>query len=653
MIRRFLMTSMLALLATCASAQNLFVGANFHPHDYDSETEIDAQIAMMQQAGFNVVRMGHLAWDTFEPSDGEFKFEWFDRVMDKMYKAGIRVILDIPVRPAPMWVHRASPGTTIVTFQGDSLQPVHRYFNDVGDPGYQRYAFRLSEMVAKRYASHPALMAYGIDNELGDGSISYSEDVRLRFIQWLKQKYGTVQALNKAWAGWRWSRQLTSFDEVVLPDLDNAGYGGNAERQLDFRVFLSDEIVSFYSHMIRVVNENAPGKPTYTNAWYYSTKFFDYAQLSYNGLMTYGGCGFYPGTALDSYYGMRGAAFGMARIQFEQTTPHWCAEFTTMAAAPQACRKQAYMTLMYGNQMVCGWTWQSMWAGEEQYLEGMVDWDGVTNYKYDEYKQIASEFKKLEPYLPYKPKYEAAITLDFMSTALGRMNGYPVTPHENQVQSCFDWFFDHNMDVRIVDPSRSSLDYKLIIVPGMTYISKETAGKLRRYVSDGGTLVMTSRSAMTDSNGQILKNTQPADLDDVFGIRVGGVLDMPDGSKLDEIQPKGSKVLLTDDFFGKTTPVVTEHAYGKGKAIYVGVAADNAKMAKVIDDAVSYAGVSRGPEVPERVSARWTDSKHLLVLNHSSEDKIINISGKSILTGKKYDGKYILKANDADFIEIK
>lgn len=653
------MNKIISVLAACALcvgayAQNLYVGVNFHPHDYETTSEIDSQIQLMKDAGFNVVRLGHLAWDSFEPSNGNFSFEWFDRVMDKMASAGIRVILDIPVRPAPMWVHRASPGTTIVTFQGDSLQPVHRYFNDVGDPGFQKYAYRLAEKVSKRYAGHPALMAFGIDNELGDGSISYSEDVRQRFITWLKANYGTVDALNKAWAGWRWSRLLCDFDEVVLPDLDNAGYGGNAERQLDFRRFLSDEILGFYNGVIDRVNSNAPGVPTYTNAWYYSGKFFDYAELSYNGKMTYGGCGFYPGTDLDAYYGMRGSSFGMARIQYEQTTPHWCAEFTTMQAAPGACRKQAYMTLMYANQMVCGWTMQSMWAGEEQYLQGLVDWDGTPNYKYDEYRQIASEFAKIQKWFPYKPDYQVGIALDFASTALGRMNGYPVAPHENQAQACFDWFFDRNMDVRIIDPARSSMDFKLVILPGVTYMSKETADKVRRYVADGGTVIMTTRSAMTDEHGQVLKYTQPGNLDDVFGIRLGGILVNQDKKTIDEIELRGAQALAYEDFFGKRMPLVTEHSYGKGRAIYVGTSAGKGNdVSAVIDGAVTSLGITRGPQVPDRVSARWIDSRHLLVLNHSSEDKVIEIKGRgrSLLSGRTFSGSFTLKANDADFIE--
>ena len=660
MTRRLITALLLGSLCLNVQAQTLYTGANFHPHDYDSEAGIEAQINLMQQAGMNVARLGHLAWDSFEPSDGEFRLEWFDKVMDRMAEAGIKVILDIPVRPAPMWVHKACPGTTVVTFQGDTLPPIHRYYNDVGDPGYQAYAFRLAETLCKRYGQHPALLAFGIDNELGDGPISYSENVRRRFIEWLKGRYASADALNEAWAGWRWSRLVNGFDDVVLPELGNAGYGGNAERLLDFRRFLSDEILGFYDTLISKVNDCAPGIPTYTNAWYYSGKLFDYARLSYAGAMTFGGCGFYPGTALDSYYGMRGAAFGMARIQFEQTAPHWCAEFTTMDAAPGACRKQAYMSLMYGNQMVCGWTWQSMWGGEEQYLQGMLDWDGTPNYKYDEYRQIASEFKKIESWLPYKPRYEAAIALDFASTELGRMNGYPVTPHENQTQACFDWFYDHNTDVRIIDPSRSTYaepstgrPYKLVFLPGVTSLTEEATARIREYVKEGGTVVMTSRTAMTDQHGQVVKDTQPHGLADMFGIRLGGILTTESGRHVDEIELRGATVKKETEWYGKKLPLVTSHSFGKGTAVYVGVAANDPMMASLIEEYVGLTKVTRGPELPQWVSGRWTDSRHLLLLNHGGEDKEISLpfSMKSLLSGRQYSGSVTLRANDADFLE--
>src|SRR4051812_25347497 len=103
-------------MSLCASAQQgvsahpkwpgpgqLFVGACYQPIDRSPE-EIARDIAIMKHAGFNVVRMGDLSWDSFEPEQGKFDFARFDKVMDQMHAAGIRVILDIPGAPAPIWL---------------------------------------------------------------------------------------------------------------------------------------------------------------------------------------------------------------------------------------------------------------------------------------------------------------------------------------------------------------------------------------------------------------------------------------------------------------------------------------------------------------------------------------------------------------------
>ena len=171
----------------------------------------------MKDAGFNVVRMGHLAWDSYEPSEGKFDFDWFDTVMDMMNEAGIKVILDIAIRPAPIWLHHKYPSIDITDANGNVLYPNHRYMEDIGDPMYQKYALRFTDALTKQYGKHPALLAFGIDNESGDGRISYSETARQRFIAWLKNKYSTLDNLNKAWATQRWSRRINQFEEIGFP----------------------------------------------------------------------------------------------------------------------------------------------------------------------------------------------------------------------------------------------------------------------------------------------------------------------------------------------------------------------------------------------------------------------------------------------------
>src|SRR5512133_1411930 len=137
--------SILLLLASNGKAQVLYVGANYHPHDDKNPEKIKKDIELMKAAGLNVVRLGHLAWDSYEPSDGVFDFEWFDEVMNELNKAGIKVVLDIAIRPAPIWLHKKFSSIDFVDANGDVQYPNHRYMEDAGDPNFQKYALRFTD----------------------------------------------------------------------------------------------------------------------------------------------------------------------------------------------------------------------------------------------------------------------------------------------------------------------------------------------------------------------------------------------------------------------------------------------------------------------------------------------------------------------------
>jgi beta-galactosidase len=659
------------------NSQTLYVGANYHPHDDKNIEKIKSDIQLMKAAGFNVVRMGHLAWDSYETTEGKFDFKWFDLVMNMMDKAGIKVILDIAIRPAPIWLHHKFPSIDVVDSNGDIQYPNHRYMEDVGDPNYQKYAVRFADSITKHYGKHPALLAFGIDNESGDGPISYSGSVRQRFIEWLKIKYSNLDNLNKAWATQRWSRRINEFDEIGLPV--SGSINGAPERMLDFRRFISDEVNQVLFKVIEKVNVNAPRALTNTNAWYYSAlKYFDYSKIAYSGKLTREGCGFYPGLSLTTNWGLMNALFGISRIQFESANPFWCSEFTTMTAVPNSIRKSAYASLMYGNQMICGWTWQSMHAGEEQYLEGMLDWDGLPNRKYDEYKKIASEFKKIEKYFPYQLKAEVGLAFSFPSQIAS--SSFP-EQHDNQLQACFDLIYWRNMDARIVEISRSALNFKLLFVPGVAVMDQTTASKICDFVKNGGTVIMTANSALVDTTGQVFATTRPGWLSDVFGIRIGsyeetellneiskksykgkrlqlsynGKTINTESSRFDIIEPKGAEILGNITSLEKDYPIITSNKYGKGRAIYVGLPAKGEVLGSLLDDLISALGIKKGPVVPSGVMARQIDKNHYLYLNVSGEPKEIQMQGnsRSILLGKDYSGNFTIAPYEPEFIEIK
>lgn len=675
--KKLILICIFSLFSFLAKAQELYVGANYHPQDDKNLEKIKKDIDLMKIAGFNVVRMGHLAWDSYEPSEGKYDFLWFDKVMDMMNKAKIKVILDIAIRPAPLWLHKKFPSIDVVDSNGNLQYPNHRYMDDVGDPNYQLYAVRYADSISKHYAKHPALLAFGIDNESGDGPISYSETVKQRFIISLKNKYSTLDNLNKAWATQRWSRKINQFEEIGLPV--SGSVTGAPERMLDFRRFISDEVNQILFKVIDKVNSNAPNVLTNTNAWYYSPmKYIDYAKIAYSGKMKREGCGFYPGNSLTTNWGVMNAAFGISRIQFESENPFWCNEFTTMTAVPNSIRKSAYATLMYGNQMVCGWTWQSMHAGEEQYLEGMLDWDGIPNRKYDEYKKIANEFKKIKKYFPYKLKAEVGLAYSFSSQIASI--AFP-EQHENQLQTCWDLFYKRNMDSRVLDISKSDLNYKLLILPGVAVMDKASATKIRDFVKNGGTVIMTTNSAFVDESGQVFDSTRPGLLSDVFGIRVGsyeetesfneiskksfkgkkievtykGKAIETESARFDVLESKGAEILANITSLDKDYPIITSNKYGKGRAIYVGLPAKPEILDSLVDEIIDKLDIEKGPNVPSGVMARQIDKKHILYLNVSGEPKEIQMkeNSRSLLFDKAYKGNFSIAPYEPEFIEIK
>jgi beta-galactosidase len=237
------------------------------------------------------------------------------------------------------------------------------------------------------------------------------------------------------------------------------------------------------------------------------------------------------------------------------------------------------------------------------------------------------------------------------------------------------------MDAQVVEISRSSLNYKLLFVPGVTVMDETTATKIRDFVKNGGTVIMTSNSAVVDEYGKVFASTHPGRLSDVFGIRVGSYEETETlneisrksykGKKLeftykgkaidtesvrfDIVEPKGAEVIGNLTSLDKDYPIMTVNKYGKGKAIYVGLPADSSVLNSLVDELIDELGIKKGPEVPSGVMARQIDKKHLLYLNISGEAKEIKMDGnaRSILFDKVYTDRFTIAPYEPEFIEIK
>ncbi|HEX7730205.1 MAG TPA: beta-galactosidase [Terracidiphilus sp.] len=644
----------------------LFVGTCYQPIDRSPE-QIDRDIAIMKQAGFNVVRMGDLSWDSFEPAEGKFEFAWFDGIMDKMQANGIRVILDIPGSPAPIWLHRAHPGIDIISQTGARFPPAERYMDDISDPDYVRALGILADEMTRRYAHHPAVFAIGYNNEIGNGFMSYSEADRQRFIEWLKKKYGTIEELNRAWATQRWSRRLSRFEDVDLPLADGPG---PSERYLDLHRYWSDVTVDRLRELDAIRQRNMPGTPAISNLWDTATRRgFDYLS-TYKSYVSFGAEGFYPGDPISG-------SLGALLTKGDLSTPIWFNEFTAggggFYGTPGRSRMYAYLSLLLGSQGVLAWTFNSHLGGEEQALFGLVDHDGTPSWKVGEFGQIASEFRQLEKLgFPRYTHPEVAIAYSFDSAVVSHPNGpsnttlqYFKTPYLNQVQGAFEPLFRANIDTALINVGHDSLaQYKLVVVPADYVMDRESANALRNYVSGGGTVLMTAYSAKVDEHGLWFDTPLPGRLSDVFGLKTNAFYDQDsidfdlegksiksNAHRYEVLEASTAKVLSRFTNTPGRTPAITINTFGKGRAIYLATESDSSAIGPVLAYVSKLAGVQPGPSTPEGVFARVVEGRTLLV-NTTMQEKTIPISGnrRGVITNREYEGKVVLGPQEVDLI---
>jgi len=644
----------------------LFAGTCYQPVDRTLE-QVRRDIALMKQSGFKVVRMGDLSWDYFEPAEGRFEFKHFDAVMDEMQAAGIKVILDIPGLPAPMWLHHKYPGVDIVNQAGTRLAPAERYMDNIGDPDYRRLARRMADTLTKRYAKHPALLAVGYDNEIGNGFISYSEADRKRFVEWLKKRYGSIDALNKAWATQRWSRRIGSWDEVRLPYADGPG---PAERYLDLRRFWSDVTLATLGDLEAVRKKNTPDKPTLSNYWDWSgRKGFDFLG-SYRQHTTYGAMGFYAGDALNG-------GWEAALIKGGMTTPTWFNEFAAGGGGSYGAkgwsRMWAHFVLLMGGQAALAWTFNSHLGGEEQALMGLIDHDDRPSWKLGEWARIAGDYAKLEKLgFPRRVEPKVAIAYAFENTAAYSANGpsntsrqYLKTPYLKQAQGAFEPLLKDNVDVAVIKLSYEDLSrYKLIIVPGMYLLDKASTEALRKFVADGGTAIMTAQSAKVNDNNQWHATPLPGGLTDVFGLRTNEFYDAAGTLKVGDeevkgtiahfevLEPSSAEVLSRFSNLDGNPPAITVNRFGKGRAYYLATPAQPQIMKPLLRQLYGSLGIEPGPRTPDGVYAREVDGR-VLYVNTTWAPVELPIAGamNGVLGGQRFEGKLRLEPLGVELLE--
>ncbi|WP_170418710.1 beta-galactosidase [Ruegeria atlantica] len=220
------------------------LGVCYYPEHWPEAMWAD-DAARMVETGISWVRIGEFAWSRMEPVPGDLRFDWLDHAVDTLGAAGLKVVMGTPTATPPRWMLEKHPDMLAVDANGNARKFGSRRHYCFSHPGYLQESVRIARIMGERYGRNPHVAAWQIDNEYGchDTTISYSTAALTAFRGWLKDRYGSIDALNEAWGNIFWAMEYGDFDQIDLPN--RTVTEPNPAHVLAFRRFSSDQVVAY------------------------------------------------------------------------------------------------------------------------------------------------------------------------------------------------------------------------------------------------------------------------------------------------------------------------------------------------------------------------------------------------------------------------
>jgi beta-galactosidase len=603
----------------------MYYGVQYYPEQWPEERwPVDAN--MMQRAGVNTVRMGEFAWSAYEPYEGELNFDWMDNAIRLLNEHGIQVILCTCSRTPPPWVFKKYPGAANMREDGHVNKAGQRYTVGLAHPEFASLAQRIDRAVVEHFAGNPGIIGWQVDNEVGGFNDCFCERCHGYFQDYLREKYGAPERLNRSWGEHFWSFAISDFSEVPLP-------GNNPQLVLEYRRFLSKLNVDFCRSRAELIHRLDPGKFVTTNFQSFQAKHTDYFAMGET--IDLPGMNHYPPRSpefiLDYYRGEKGRV-----LVLEQLT-----RLANCDSGEGWMRLWAYRALAHGACGTIFFRWRTARYGLEQHADGILPHAGQENRRYRELAKMGAELKSIGGRMDAtRVDSETALLLGYEGRwAMEAGLNQPQMRGELDMARFHNEFLRLNIPTDALDPHCDLSRYRLVIAPRLWLVDARIAANLRSFVERGGVLCLTAASGVVDEFNVSFNMPRPGPLAAMAGIEVSdlsplekpfplasdsipGLAGAPAVAMADEIHPTSAEVLAVyAGGWRKGLPALTCNQWGKGQVFYLGTVLEGAGLAALVEHLCAQASVPRGLATPQGVRAheRIGDGFRLLFLLNENE----------------------------------
>jgi beta-galactosidase len=663
--------------------QSLVFGGDYNPEQWP-ESVWPEDMRLMREAGVNLVCIAIFAWARIQPTEHRFDFSTFDRVMDLLAANGIHACLATATASPPAWLAERYPDVLAVDAAGLSYHHGSRQYYSPCSPSYRRFAAALVRRIAARYARHPALALWHINNEYGNHiQECHSPAAALAFRQWLKRKYGKLAALNEAWGTTFWSQTYSDWREVSTPR--RTPFTPNPTQQLDFKRFMSEALRGLYQMEATIVRAANPAIPVTTNLMGFHKPVDGFRWSRDVDVVAWNS---YPDPAPGAQGEYAAAAGHDLARSFKKDRPFYLMEQapawvnwppSTATKPPGLARLWSLQAVARGADAAMFFQWRASRYGAEKFMSGMLPHVPPAQSRiFAEVKATGADFAALAPVAGSLSRSRVALVFDWHVWWAVELEAKPARfDYIEAVRSVHRYFYQRNIAVDFVHPSESFANYQIVVAPMLYLLGEADATRLTEFVRDGGHLVVTHFSGIVDENEQIVLGGYPARLRVVLGlwveewvpymndlrnrVRFAGARRASVGCSqwCEVIRLEGAKSLANfeQDFFAGRA-AVTRHPFGRGTAYYVGTKLADDGLARVLDRVCAEADVTPVLATPAGVEATLRQKgsvRFLFILNHRPATVRVPLAGHrgiDLLTGRTIRGAVSLPARGVVVLQL-
>ncbi len=631
------------------------VGVDYYPEHW-SEELWRSDIELMEKTGVKLARIGEFAWSRLEPREGEFDFSLLDKAIELFSSHGIGVILCTPTSCPPLWLYEKYPQAVRVGTDGRRIAAGIRGHRCVNSPELLKFSDRIVKLLAERYCGNKAVKLWQIDNEL-EADICFCENCSVKFVNRLKEKYGTLENINRAYGNSVWSGEYSAWEQIFKPFGSYPQAWLNPALMLDVRRFFSDSIIGFLSRqadIIRSVDKNA--KIT-TNTWFCEYMPDFYKEFENIDVVSYDN---YPPLTIPSdaeaEYShalqldiMRGIKKKNFMIMEQLSGAMGCWMPMTRTPKPGMIEGYALQAFAHGADSVVHFRWRTALTGAEMHWHGLIDHSNAPGRRFGEFEELCKKAKTLEALKGSKIISKAAVI--YSPEAEYAFKIQPQTDgfyYFEQLKKLYGALKGFGINIDVVNYGEPLDGYTLAAAPTLYVNNEKGVAEIERFVSNGGTLVLTNRSGVKDEHNNCIMQPLPTVFAEMAGVTVEEYDPLGYAEEKIIFENKEYKALRWCDVLSPLTAepaavyssgfyagkcAVSENNYNGGRVFYIGTVGEKSFYRALFKYILDKTGIGYIPDLPDGVEMTVRTGESVsaeFVFNNTDTPKSFALRGEEL-----------------------